>query len=60
MTVEQLIDKLQKYPKEERVLLCAHGSCSVAEQNEIIGCFKEKIWDDDNNVIEEVVTLYEY
>ena len=60
MTVEELIRELQKYPKERRVLLYAHGRCGVAEQDEILGCYEEEILDKNDNVIEKVISLYEY
>lgn len=60
MTVGELVRELQKYPKERRVLLYAHGRCGVAEQDEILGCYEEEILDKNDNVIEEVVSLYEY
>lgn len=60
MKVGELIKELEKYPKDRRVLLYAHGRCGVAEQDEILGCYEEKILDKNNNVIEEVVSLYEY
>ena len=60
MTVGELINELQKYPKERRVMLCLHGSCDVAEQDEILGCYEDEIYDENDNVIEEVVSLYEY
>lgn len=60
MTVGQLIDELQRYPRERRVLLYAHGRCGVEEQDEILGCYEEEIYDENDNVIEEVVSLYEY
>ena len=60
MTISELITELNKYDKDQRVLLYAHGSCSTAEQNEILGCYEEKIYDDNDNVIEEVISLYEY
>lgn len=60
MTVGELITELNKYNKNQRVLLYAHGRCSVAEQDEILGCYEEKIYDKDDNVIEKVVSLYEY
>lgn len=60
MTVGELIKELQKYPEERRVLLYSHGVYPVKEQDEILGCYEEKIYDDNNNVIEEVVSLYEY
>lgn len=60
MTVGELIKELQKYPNERRVLLYSHGRCGVGEQDEILGCYEEKIYDQCDNVIEEVVSLYEY
>lgn len=60
MTVEKLIKELEKYPKDRRVLLYSHGRCAIEEQDEIQGCYEQKIYDKDNNVIEEVVSLYEY
>jgi hypothetical protein len=32
----------------------------VAEQDEILGCLEEEIRDKDDNVVENVVSLYEY
>lgn len=60
MTVAELINELQKYPKERRVLLYAHGRCAAKDQDEILGCYEENIYDKDDNVVEEVVSLYEY
>ena len=60
MTVGELITELSKYDKNQRVLLYAHGRCGVAEQDEILGCYEEEILDKDDNVIENVVSLYEY
>ena len=60
MTVGELITELNKYDKNKRVLLYAHGRCSVEEQDEILGCHEEEIYDEDDNVIEEVISLYEY
>lgn len=60
MTVGELITELNKYDKNQRVLLYAHGRCSVAEQDEILGCLEEEIRDKEDNVIENVVSLYEY
>lgn len=60
MTVGELINELQKYPKDRRVLLYAHGRCGVSEQDEIQGCYEEEILDENDNVVEEVVSLYEY
>ena len=60
MTVGELITELSKYDKNRRVLLYAHGRCGVAEQDEILGCWEEEICDKDDNVVEKVVSLYEY
>ena len=60
MKVKELIEELQKYDGESRVLLYSHGSCNVAEQDEILGCRQEKIYDNEENVVETVVSLYEY
>ena len=60
MTVGELIKELEKYPKDRRVLLYSHGRCAVEEQDEILGCYGEKIYDENDNVKEEVVSLYEY
>lgn len=60
MTVGELITELNKYDKNQRVLLYAHGRCPIDEQDEILGCIEEKIYDQDENVIEKVISLYEY
>lgn len=60
MTVGELIKELEKYPKDRRVLLYSHGRYDVAEQDEIQGCYEEKIYDENGDVKEEVVSLYEY
>lgn len=60
MTVDELITELNKYDKNQRVMLYAHGRCSVAEQDEILGCREEDICDKNDKVVEKVVSLYEY
>ena len=60
MTVGELIIALNKYDKNQRVLLYAHGVVGTEEQDEILGCYEEEIYDKDDNVIEKVVSLYEY
>jgi hypothetical protein len=60
VTVRELIAELNKYDEDQRVLLYAHGRCGVADQDEILGCYEEEIYDKDDNVIEKVVSLYEY
>lgn len=60
MTVGELIKELKKYDEKQRVMLYAHGSCNTDEQYEILGCYEEEIYDKDDNIIEKVVSLYEY
>lgn len=60
MTVGELIKELKKYNEKQRVLLYAHGRCDTSEQDEILGCYEEEIYDENDNVIEKVVSLYEY
>ncbi len=60
MKVKELISELSKYDDDMRVLLYSHGRCGVDEQDEILGCYEEEVLDDEDNVIERVVSLYEY
>ena len=60
MKVGELIKELEKYPKDRRVLLYAHGRCGVDEQDEIQGCYEEEIYDENDDVVEKAVSLYEY
>ncbi len=60
MTVGELIKELKKYNEEQRVMLYSHGRYDTAEQDEILGCYEEEIYDKDDNVIEKVISLYEY
>ena len=67
MKVKELIAELSKYDGNMRVLLYAHGRCGVDEQDEVLGCYEEvlgcheeEILDNEYNVIEKVVSLYEY
>lgn len=60
MTVKELINELQKYDSNCRVVVYSHGACSVKEELEVLGCWEEEIVDEDDNVIEKVVEIYEY
>lgn len=60
MTVGELIKELKKYDEKQRVLLYTHGRCEVEEQDKILGCYEEKIYGENDDVIEKVVLLYEY
>ena len=60
MTVGELIKELQKYDENQRVTLYSHGRCSVKDQDEILGCYEEEIYDKNDEVVETVVSLYEY
>ena len=60
MKVKELISELSKYDGDMRVMLYAHGRCGVEEQDEILGCYEEEILDDEDNLVEKVISLYEY
>lgn len=60
MTVGELIKELKKYDEKQRVLLDAHGRCGVEEQDEILGCYEEEIYGENDDIVEKVVLLYEY
>lgn len=60
MTVGELIKKLGKYDKNQRVMLYSHGRCSVKDQDEILGCYEDEIYDENDEVVETVISLYEY
>ncbi len=60
MKVGELIEELEKYDKDKRVMLYSHGRCAVQDRDEILGVYSEEIYDENDNVIEEVVSLYEY
>lgn len=60
MTVGELIKKLKEYDENQRVMLYSHGRCSVEEQDEILGCYEEEIYDENDEVAEKVISLYEY
>ena len=58
--IKELIEELSKYDGEYRVLLDTHGRCGFDEADEILGCYEEEIYDEDDNIIETVISLYEY
>lgn len=60
MKVRELINELEKYDDNLRVVLYSHGRCSTEEEDEILGCYAQEIYDKDDNIIETVVELYEY
>lgn len=60
MTVGELIKELKQYDENQRVMLYSHGRCGVAEQDEILGCYEQEIYDGNDDVVEKVVSLYEY
>lgn len=41
-------------------MLYSHGRCGVKEQDEILGCYEQEICDDNDDVVEKVISLYEY
>ena len=60
MTVRELINILSNYNENQRVLLYSHGACSVEEQDEVIDAIEEDIYDDNDNIVETVVSLTSY
>lgn len=60
MIVKELIKELEKYDPNLRVLLYSHGRCGIEEEDEILGCYEEEIINEDGEIIEKVVELYEY
>lgn len=60
MTVKELIEELQKYNPNYRVVLYSHGRSDVEEEDEILGCYESEVFDEDDNVVEKVIELYEY
>lgn len=60
MTVKELIQKLHNYPMDSRVVLYSHGRCAPDEEDEILGCYETEVFDENDNIIEQVVELYEY
>lgn len=60
MTVGELIKELKKYDENKRVMLYSHGRCAVSAQDEILGCFEEEVLDENDDVVEKVISLYEY
>lgn len=60
MTVKELIEELQKYNPDYRVVLYSHGRSGIEEEDEILGCYESEVFDEDDNVVEKVIELYEY
>lgn len=60
MTVKELIEELQKYNPNYRVVLYSHGRYDVEDEDEILGCYESEVFDEDDNVVEKVIELYEY
>lgn len=60
MTVGELINVLKKYDEKQRVMLYSHGRCATKEQDEILGCYEDEIDDENDEVVEKVISLYEY
>lgn len=49
MTVGELIEKLKKYDEKQRVTI---------NQDDIIGCYEKEICDENDNVVEKVISVY--
>ena len=60
MTVGELIKELKKYDEKQRVMLYSHGRCCAKEQDEILGCYEQRIYDENDGIVEKVIALYEY
>ena len=60
MTVGELIKELKQYDENQRVMLYSHGRFAVEEQDEILGCLEQEIYDNNDDVVEKVVSLFEY
>lgn len=59
MTVKELINELGKYDENLRVFLYSHGR-DDDEDYEILGCYEGGIYDEDDNLVEKIIELYEY
>ena len=60
MTVKELIEELSKFDGDLKVTLYSHGTCGLEEQDEVIGCYEDGLFDDDGNVIFRVISLTGY
>ena len=60
VTVKKLIEELKKYDGDLRVLLCHNGHYDIEGQEEVIGSCIQEAWNDEDEIIEEIVSLYDY
>ena len=57
MTVKELIEKLKQFDGNQKAVICQHGR---EPDLEVIGCCEEEVFGENDEVIEKVVSLYEY
>lgn len=60
MKVKELIEDLKKYDGNYKVVLYNHGRDAREKQDEILGSFEQELYDDNDDVKEKIVCLYEY
>lgn len=60
MTVKELIEELSKFDGDLKVTLYGHGACGLEEQDEVIGCYEDSLFDDNGNVVFRVISLTGY
>lgn len=59
-TVGDLIRELEKHDKTQRVILYKDNKFSISKQDGKIGCVEEEIFNEDDGIVEKVISLYEY
>ena len=60
MTVKKLIEELKKYDGDLRVFICHNGHYDIEEQEEVIGSCIQEAWNNEDEIIENIVSLYDY
>ena len=60
MTVKEMIEQLSKFDGDLKVTLYSHGTCGLEEQDEVIGCYEDSLFDDNGNIIYRVISLTGY
>ena len=60
MTVKELIEELSKFDEDLKVTLYSHGTCGLEEQDEVIDCYEDALFDDNGNATLRVISLTGY
>jgi len=60
MTVKELIEQLSEFDEDLKVTLYSHGTCGLEEQEEVIDCYEDTLFDDNGNIILKVISLTTY